>query len=34
MNNKEIITRDYTRLMKAQKGTTVEWIDDFQELND
>jgi len=32
LNNKEIITRDYIRLMKAQKGTSVEWIDDFQEL--
>lgn len=32
INNKEIITRDYLRLMKAQKGATVDWIDDYLEL--
>lgn len=34
INNKEYITRDYLRLMKAQKGASVEWCDDVLSLND
>ena len=34
INNKEIISRDFIRLMKAQKGATVDWVDSFIELND